>query len=82
MWKIKNTISEQTALLSIAQIIDATDRHNGVFLFSKSDAPLKKGLNIIGLNPVIKISDNTTVYGNRKITAEPLKIISDISASP
>ena len=81
MWKIKNTISEQTALLSIAQIIDATDRHNGVFLFSKSDAPLKKGLNIIGLNPVIKISDNTTVYGNRKITAEPLKIISDISAT-
>ena len=46
---------------SVDQIIQAVEKYDGVFLFTTLNKYYPSNLNIVGLNPVIKIYDDKTI---------------------
>ena len=59
MWKISIDKIRADLQLNLDTIIHAVDDYNGTFLFTGNNKYYKSRLNIIGLNPVIKIDENT-----------------------
>ncbi|MCK4662857.1 MAG: anthranilate synthase component I family protein [Bacteroidales bacterium] len=78
MWKINTEIKEIKHKINIENIIHAIDKFDGTFLFTSDSKSFNNDLNIVGLNPVIKIKDNELTINSVKQKVKVLELIDDI----
>ncbi|MCK4979544.1 MAG: chorismate-binding protein, partial [Candidatus Delongbacteria bacterium] len=77
MWKIRPEISEKKFNWKFDLFFQAADKFNGTFLFT-TDPENNTGKNILGVNPVVIISEDIVKLGNRSEKAAPLGLIDEI----
>jgi para-aminobenzoate synthetase component 1 len=77
MWKIRPEISEKKLNWNFDLFFQAADKFDGTFLFT-NDPENSSGKNIIGVNPVVVISENIVQFGKRSEKINPLELIDEI----
>ena len=78
MWKfniLKEAISNKISTDLIIQLVDEFD---GILLFTSGNGNFESHMNIVGLNPIIKIYPEHTEFGNQEIAQNNFKIINAI----
>ena len=77
MWKIRPEISEKKLDWNFDLFFQAADEFNGTFLFT-NDPDNKTGKNILGVNPVVIISEDIIKFGGRSEKISPFELIDEI----
>ena len=77
MWKIRSEISEKKFDWNFELFFQAADKFNGTFLYT-NDPKSHSGKNILGVNPVVIISEDIVKYGDRSEKRNPLELIDEI----
>lgn len=78
MWKIKVNKETLESNISIDQAIQLVGAYDGMFLFTSKNTYFNSQLNILGINPVIKIFPDKIKFGNKELKANCLESIDNI----
>ena len=78
MWKFDIYRKKINLNISVDQIINWVEIYDGTFLFTSDNSFFNSNLNIVGLNPVIRIYPNHSIFADNNITKENFEVIDNL----